>query len=391
MQKSILSILILVLGWTFPWAQTPEVQFVFTSDSHYGLHVSTFRGVPNVDAHVVNAALVEGMNRLGTAAFPADGGLRSGAAVGPVDFVVDGGDIANRAEVVGSSPIQSAAKSWAQFRADYLDGLRLLDRTGGRAPLYVIPGNHDASNAAGFYKAMIPAIDKTSMLEIYNLMMNPAKPKTPATYDYAKDRMRVSHDIGGVHFIFLTLWPDTATREWMESDLRQVSAGTPVIIFAHDQPDSQSKQFINPNGRHDINERDMFENLLGDTLEDGVAGARTIDVPPLAEQAALEAFLRRHPNISAYFHGNSNWNQFYDWTGPNHTVALHTFRVDSPIKGSVSATDEARLSFQIATIDTVSRTMTVREVLWNAHPRDPNVAIAWGASTTVALFPRPSP
>src|SRR5579883_1406830 len=77
--------------------RSSQVQFVFTSDSHYGL-TRSFRGEENVSAHIVNAALVSQINKLPSAGFPADGGLRSAQPVGPIDFVVDGGDIANRAE-----------------------------------------------------------------------------------------------------------------------------------------------------------------------------------------------------------------------------------------------------------------------------------------------------
>jgi hypothetical protein len=59
------------------------------------------------------------------------------------------------------------------------------------------------------------------------------------------------------------------------------------------------------------------------------------------------------------------------------------------MKGHFSAADETRLSFQLATIDISSRTMTVREVLWNADPLHANAPVRWGASTTVALAPRP--
>jgi hypothetical protein len=96
-----------------------------------------------------------------------------------------------------------------------------------------------------------------------------------------------------------------------------------------------------------------------------------------------------HPNLTAYFHGNSNGNQFYDWSGPDHTAAIHTFRVDSPMKGNVSATDETRLSFQLVTIDMATRMMTAREILWNAHRGAGGIDISWGGSTTVALTPRP--
>lgn len=94
------------------------------------------------------------------------------------------------------------------------------------------------------------------------------------------------------------------------------------------------------------------------------------------------------PNVTAYFYGNSNWNQFYDWVGPNDASLIHVFRVDSPMKGNVSAADETRLSFQLATVDLAHRMMTVREVLWNAHKGASGTEITWGASTTVALSPR---
>jgi hypothetical protein len=262
---------------------------------------------------------------------------------------------------------------------DYIDGLKLHDRAGAGTPLYVVPGNHDVSNAIGSYKPMKPAIDKTALAEIYNLMLRPATLKTMDSFDYPRDKMLVSHDIGGMHFVFITLWPDSSVRAWMENDLKNVSAGTPVILFAHDPPEGDAKHFINPGGKHDMNKTDQYENLLSDPFTDMVT-----------ERRSLEAFLLKHPNITAYFHGHNNWNQFYDWTGPDHAFALHTFRVDSPMKGRFSGADETKLSYQIATIDTAARTMTVREVLWNANPNDPNSPIIWGGSTTVALSPHPS-
>jgi hypothetical protein len=175
----------------------------------------------------------------------------------------------------------------------------------------------------------------------------------------------------------------------MVSDLRRVSGATPVVVFMHDPPDADPKHFRNPNGRRDFSDVDMFENLLDDTLADTCTGCAPSAAAPIVERRALENFLRKHPNITAAFHGHNNWNQFYDWTGPDNTVVLHTFRVDSPMKGHFSGVDETKLSFQLATIDVSSRTMTVREVLWNPDPRNPHAASAWGSSTTVALSPRP--
>jgi hypothetical protein len=152
---------------------------------------------------------------------------------------------------------------------------------------------------------------------------------------------------------------------------------------AHDQPEAQAKHFTNPNGRHDINARDKFENLLADPLADGT----TVDAPTTIEQHALETFLARHRNITAYFHGNSNWNEFYDWRGPEHLATLHTFRADSPMKGSQSADDESRLSFHVATIDAATHALTVRECLWNVRLDDPAAPCVWGDTRTVDLAP----
>ena len=366
-------------------AQSPhDIQFVVTSDSHYGLTRPAFRGGHNVDAHVVNAALVARMNKLSASTFPNDGGLGSAAPIGSFDFLVDTGDIANREEST-PAPIQTAAASWKQFQVDYLQTLRLKTSSGAIAPVFVVPGNHDASNAVGFHRPMKPAVDKTAMIEMYNSMLKPAVAKTTATFDYARDKVYYSRDVGGMHFEFVQVWPDSQARAWMEADLKSVSESTPVFVFTHDQPEVEAKHFINPNGRHDVNAVDQFENLLADRFADG----KTIAAASEVEQRQLEVFLARHRNITAYFHGNSNWNQFYDWIGPDRSIVLHTFRVDSPMKGDVSAVDERKLSFQVVTIDTASRLMTVRECLWNADPKHPDAPLAWGASTTVALQPRP--
>jgi hypothetical protein len=50
------------------------------------------------------------------------------------------------------------------------------------------------------------------------------------------------------------------------------------------------------------------------------------------------------------------------------------------MKGRYSESDETKLSFHVAEIDTRSMTMTVRERLWNTA--------SWGASTTVSIAPR---
>ena len=328
-------------------------------------------------ARVVNRALVSSIDSLGTASFPADGRLRAGTPVGPVDFVAEGGDVCNREEIVDGKVIEAAATCWREFVDDYPGGLTLTDADGRRAPLFVVPGNHDASNAVGFYNPMTPPTDASSMVGIYNLMARPDVPLTASTFEYGRDRLHVSRDIGGVHFEFLQIWPDSRARAWMAEDLVRIPDMTPVMIVVHDPPVPDSRHFRNPNGRHDVNDTDKFENLLSDEPSDAQGSP------------ALEQFLAAHRNVTAYFHGHSNSNEFYEWKGPYGTAALHVFRVDSPMKGAISKDDETKLSFQIATIDTLSHSMTVREVLWNAHPDRPS--LTWGASTTVALSPRTHP
>jgi calcineurin-like phosphoesterase family protein len=375
---------VVAMGSTFYFDEPDTLEFVVTSDAHYGLSRAMFRGRANVDAQVVNAALVAQLNTLPGAHLPLDGGLGAGRILGGVEFVVETGDITNRAERTDQLTVQPAAASWSQFVEDYVTNLHLRDRSGRATPVFAVPGNHEASNAVGFYKPMSPATDVMPLVEIYNRMLNPEHLKTATTFEYARDRVFYVRDIGGIHFVFLHIWPDSAMRARMEQDFARVSASTPIVIFTHDQPDVEAKHFINPTGAHDINAVDQFENLLADRFADGA----TVDTPSVIEQGQFEQFLARHPNVTAYFHGNSNWHQVYEWNGPGHSARLHTIRVDSPMKGAVSSIDETRLSFEVVTLDSVTRTMTVRECLWNADPGHPDAAVSWGDSVTLTLDPR---
>ena len=397
-------------------AASPVLQFVYTSDVHFGITRHQFDGDSNVTSDIVNARMVAKINSLPSLVLPADKGVNAGQPVGPVDYLVESGDIANRQEV----PYQSATVSWQQFSRVYLHGVTLKDSRGQPAEFLLTPGNHDVSNAIGYYKKMQPATDPASMVGIYNAMLHPANPKTDITYHYPADKINYSKDLGGIHWMFINIWPDSANRIWMEKDLSSISAGTPVIIVTHDPPDGDAAHFINPNGAHDINAKDRFENLLEEHSKDLQANADahpaspTMPAPPEAhaakkpgssdhssavpqpapdakpqtdniEQAGFVAFLKAHPNIKAYFHGHNNWNEFYTYTGPAHDIALPVFRVDSPMKGKYSSKDETRLSFQLITIDTAARTMTVRECLWNTDPAHPDTPPSWGDSRTIKL------
>jgi len=366
-----------MVSWSKDSKQNQKlVQFVFTSDSHFGVKRITFQGDSNVFANVVNAAMVSKMNSLQYATLPNDGGVNAGKIIGGIDYLINTGDIANREE----KGIQNSATSWNQFTTVYLNGANLKNRLNQKAEILLLAGNHDISNAIGHYKEMKPLTDNCSMVGIYNYMF-PSTPKTTYNYQYSTDKVHYSRDIAGIHIVFLNMWPDSCERIWIEKDLKAVSKTEPVLLFTHDQPNVESKHFTNPNGSHTINSADKFENIIPEVFKDGV---KTSD-PSVIEQRSFVAFLKAHQNIKAYFNGNDHENIFYDYKGPDNDINLKTFQVDSPMKGNISGHDESKMSFQFVTIDTQTKTMTVRECLWNAVPSNPSAPIVWGASMTISL------
>ncbi|HTH83015.1 MAG TPA: metallophosphoesterase [Mucilaginibacter sp.] len=372
---------ILLIGFGHPVVTLGQViQMVYTSDAHYGITRKNFRGDTNVNAKVVNAAMIKAINSVPQLTLPNDGGIGSRRKVAAVDYLIQTGDIANRMEI----PYQSAAASWAQFETDYIHGVTLKDYQNQPAKLLLAPGNHDISNAIGYSKPMNPKTDPSAMVNIYNLMMKPAHPKTNAGYNYATDKINYSLNIKGVHFIFITLWPDSAERIWMEKDLEKVAKTTPVIVFCHDQPTSESKHFTNPVPPYNMTIANKFENLTAEHYKEGTVAAKD-DGATNIEQRGWVAFLKLHPNIKAYFHGNSNWNEFYVYKGPDNSVALNTFRVDSPMKGDYSSKDETKLSFQLISLDPVKQRLTVRECLWDTNPSNPSAKIVFGEYKTISL------
>jgi hypothetical protein len=404
----------------------PATTILYTSDAHYGIKRSvvansTFGNLSS--AQQVNGAMIGVMNSLQTAALPSDGGINAGQTLGAVDFVVETGDAVNRAEKTIYPRKNALAKEvWPQFAADYITALNVKDRAGNKAQFYMTPGNHDVSNAIGYWKGTLSTtagLDATSYVEIYKVM-NPTTTLTntsfigsPADYataatSYLNNRLVKSKDVNGVHFVFVGMWPDSTARTLIDNDLKNVSATTPVILFTHDQPDAEAKHFSDPNNPPpSAIMANQFENLLTDTFADtlsfgtpysdaaGTSG--TVLIPSLIEQRNLVTWLKTHKNIVAYFHGNDNRNEFYtypttDTTSPNYlgagyNINLNVFRVDSPMKGTISGIDAAdgkgdptKLSFQIISIDSGAKNMTVREYLWNTK--------TWGVSKTVSLAPR---
>jgi hypothetical protein len=382
MQKYLKIILFFLLtGMSLPAITYGQiVQMVYTSDAHYAITRKNFRGDTNVNAKVVNAAMIKAINTVPKLTLPKDKGVGSGKKVTAVDYLVQTGDIANRMEI----PYQSAAVSWAQFETDYMHSVTLKDHQNKPAKLLLAPGNHDISNAIGSSKVMNPKTDPSSMVNIYNLMMKPAHPKTNADYNYATDKINYSLNVKGVHLMFITLWPDSAERIWMKKDLKNVAKSTPVIIFCHDQPTCESKHFTNPIPPYNMTAANKFENLTAEHYKEGTVAAKDDGATDI-EQRGWVVFLKAHPNIKAYFHGNSNWNEFYVYKGPDHDVALNTFRVDSPMKGEYSSKDETKLSFQLISLDPVKQKLTVRECLWDTKPSNPSAKIVFCESKTVSL------
>jgi hypothetical protein len=296
--------------------QSQITRIVFTSDLHYGVTRPHFRGEDSVPSFIVNAAQVGAIKTLPH-----------------IDAVIVTGDIANREE----KGIQSAADSWKQFLVDYKHGLK--------TKLWVTPGNHDASNAAGHPKIMFrDASSMTGMVELEK-----GKHIDTASYDYKAAKLNYSRNLGGVHCMFINLWPDSANRVWMEKDLAKVGKHIPVLIFTHDQPQGDPKHFTAGTGA---------ENLLAEIYKDTVTGST------LEEQKGFTAFLKIHPNIKAYFHGHENFCEMYSYDG------LPVFRSDSPVKGKQSREDETKLSFQLITIDARHHSMMVKECLWNARGQE---------------------
>src|SRR5665213_1724323 len=111
------------------------LQIVFTSDAHYGISRKEFRGDSNVAAHIVNHAMIEKINDLPNTLFPHDKGVDAGKKITSIDYLIEGGDIANRMEI----PDQSDATSWRQFCSDYMNGITLTNHSGKKTDLLIIP------------------------------------------------------------------------------------------------------------------------------------------------------------------------------------------------------------------------------------------------------------
>lgn len=347
---------------------------IFTSDVHFGIKKKKFREAKDVDAKIVNEAMVQSMDHLSEENFPKDDGLQSGDEIKYIDYLIITGDITNRMQI----PVQTAKKSWDQFQNVYLNGLSTDNYNKQKTPILLLAGNHDVSNAIGYYKEMIPKTDPSAYIGIYNLMhISPAR-LTTSNFSYYDHPINYSKDIAGIHFMFINIWPDSSNLIWMEKDLEKINNNTPVILFAHDPPEGVPYHFSGSEKDSLHIWKNLYENLLSERLQDEPKDSIPTNY---YEQRLFVNFLKKHPNIKAYFHGHENYTEFYSYHGPDNNINLPIFRVDSPMKGNISKKKEKKLAYEVIDIDTSKRLLTVRECLWNKEKMQADVQ--WGESKTI--------
>ncbi len=351
------------------------LNFIYCSDVHYGLEREFRGGV--VPADSVSRAMIEAFRILEDTPLPDDGGVAAGNVYGSPDFVICTGDIANRME----DGVQPASVSWSMFCRDW-SGYCIIgdgpDSGHDRVPLYLVPGNHDISDAIGYTEPLTPERDASSAAGIWNHNMAETPSDTiPADrFDYSMHKTHYTFVKDSIRFVFMGMWPDSIMREWYEKEVAE-DRDIPALIFTHDPPEAEAKHFTNPRGNHGINSVDRFQNLIAD-----ISSVRYADGRPSGNWKGLEVFLASHPEIRAYFHGDKNYNEFYIWNGVDGSISLPVFRVDSPMKGEYSSEDETLLSFIAVSIDPESRRLTARECLWNSGQAP---GVSWGATKTIGL------
>jgi hypothetical protein len=354
-------------------ARAEKINFIFTSDLHYGI-TRNFHGA-TADAQTVNEAMIDQMNALPQVELPNGEGK-----VGTVEFVAITGDITNRG--AKASP---AGVSWQKFQDDYLGRdnagghgsggrLNLKGQDGKNIPVYMQVGNHDVNNAIGYPD--VP-LDTTPFVQISNRMLGTSWTVSSAEpLDFPARQMNYAVDHGGVHMMFVNMWPDRKIQAWMEEELKKAGRAAPAFVFAHVPLDpGETKLFRNPAAPTTYTT--TYVGSIPFTIGAGGDYAST-----KAAKAELVDWLARHKQVKAYFFGHDNFREYAtltpDAADPGATVGM--FRADSPMKGSASGKDEKKLSFNVFTMDTRAWTLTAREYLWNAGEGG-----EWGASATVSI------
>ena len=227
-----------------------EIRFIYCSDLHYGIK-RNFRG-KECETYKVVDEMLKSFTLLYSSPLPSDGGAGAGTVFGEPDFLICTGDISNRMQ----KGAWTASESWNQFKKDWIDALDY--------PVYVVPGNHDISNAIGYPKRLSPERDDASAVGIFNHNMPMYGHSEIEDFNYPENSVRYSFVRDSLRFMFIGMWPDGNMRMWMDSVMTEDPV-SPVIIFTHDPVEADAKHYTNPNYPYNINAVDKFENLLSDT------------------------------------------------------------------------------------------------------------------------------
>jgi hypothetical protein len=371
------------------------VNFVFTSDSHFGDYTKagvTFQGATSVDSVTVNSRMRDAINTLPNLTAPDDYGVLAGQPFGTFDFMVNLGDQTSKGET-GTDTATNTALRWDEWKSVYSDGLTLTNRAGAALPIYLTPGNHDVANALGGPDIVPIAHDATALVNIYNWTMKPATPLTLATFDYNQHKVFKVEKIGGINCVFTNQWMDAEMIENLTAYLAAHAEATtaPMFIFCHMPPEQTGANFRDPSSDGITFPWTYgFNNIFRDPMSPDDGDNTLTTTAPLKEVTALATFLKAHKNIVAWFHGHDNFTQFRTWNGENSVsidntmtqLAIPVFRVDSPMKGKDSAKAPAKMAFNVVSIDTVTKQLTIRECLWNATNTQGG-GVGWGISETV--------
>ena len=290
------------------------VNFIYTSDNHYGIVRPLFRGGFNVTGQAVNEAMIARMNTLPTQLFPNDGGVASGQQVGQVDFLMDTGDIANRSET-GSIAVNHSLSylgntvdypgqasyvalksnvSWSQWQHGFLGDnntgnsagglLSLTNSQGQGIPVFLSPGNHDISNAIGMTgKIATGDRDTTSFVQIFN-RMTPYSGKAPITtsvFDTASNWNGQNAEDGSLIATRDAAWPGVElfrVDSPMKGDFSGVSSTTAPFANIGDERLLSFQVYSYDIATRRLTEREFLWNPTADATGTGAWSAQAATI-----------------------------------------------------------------------------------------------------------------
>src|ERR1043165_4224967 len=155
MRKLIVLPFLLVLAWTFLGAQADVVQFVFTADVHYGI---SRPGFGECEMSTRKWSMRHWLRKSAACRRPSFQETEATGLIGWWELLILWRS-AGTSPIVPKSQIAAKRSRVRQYPGSNsgrvtLMGLKLHARSGSRSPVYAVPGNHDISNAIGYYKPM---------------------------------------------------------------------------------------------------------------------------------------------------------------------------------------------------------------------------------------------